>query len=459
MKEFMGTNRVNRVRGALLGVLAMTVAGIPGPRAWAGEFETLMAQGKDAITIQKYAEGEELFAKALKLKPGHPEALYGAGMCSLNRGSVAKATDYFHEVLKQTYSDKALEGFHTLAMMRLGEIYIGKGKAEEAAKIYSQGVRNDSGNPEMHYGYGLALRMRGLNELSLQQFEQALQLDPKHAGAHIGKGAVLFDMGKVPEAFAELELAIKAAPNLPTPYGVMSRFYADLQKPYEENMMLGSYYYGMAQYKQAEKSYRTALAKKDTGEVRHTLGSTLAMMGKYREAEENLRKAISMGVKPEDPAWAGLSNVLSKKGDFKEARKAIMKAIKLNGLITAYHSQLAWICLQMGDMEGAEAAARKSMEVQPGNPVALRYLGDVFNQRGKPREAIEAYEKCLSADPRSYPDVYVNLGWAYEQAGDFVSARRNYRTFVKMEPDPEVREKVNAQIKALEQREKKGSKK
>ena len=459
MREFVKNMRVGGVRFAgFIVVLVGIYFGEVG-QGWAAEFDTLMAQGKDAVTIQKYKEGEDIFIKALKLKPGHPEALYGAGMCALNRKQTAKAIEYFGDVLKQTYSDKSLEGFHTLAMMRLGEIYIGKGKAEEAAKIYGQGARNDPRNPEMHYGFGLALRMRGMNELALQQFEQAIQLDPKHAGAHIGKGAVLFDMGKVPEAFQELETAIKIAPNMPTPYGVMSRFYAELQKPYEENLALGSYYYGMSQFQMAEKAYRKALAKKDTPEVRHTLGSTLAMLGKYRESEENLRKAISMKVKPEDSAWASLSNVLAKKGDLKEARKAITKAIKLNGLENAYHSQLAWICLQLGDMEGAEAAARKSLEVKPGNPVGLRYLGDVYNQSGKPRDAIEAYEKCLAEDARSFPDVYVNLGWAYEQTGDYVSARRNYRTYMKMEPDPEVRSKVDAQIKLLEQKEKRGSRK
>ena len=435
-------------------VFAVISAGSP---AWPAEFDTLVAQGKDAVSIQNYAEGEQLFLKALKLKPGHPEALYGAGMCALSRGAASRAMEKFKEVLKQTYSDESLKGFHTLALMKLGEIYISKGNGDEAGRLYAQGVRNDPGSPEMHYGYGLALRIKGMNELALQQFELAIQLDPKHAGAHVGKGAVLFDMGKVPEAFKEMEQAIKVNPNMPTPYGVMSRFYADLRKPYEENLTLGSYYYGMGQYKESETAFRKALAVKDTGEARQTLGSAQTMLGKFREAEENIRKAISKGVKPEDPAWAGLSNIQTKKGDFKEARKSITRAIKLNGNVPGYQSQLAWICLQMGDMDGAEQAARKSLEILPGNPVGLRYLGDVFNQRGKPRDAIEAYEKCLSADPSSFPDVYVNLGWAYESAGDFVSARRNYRTYLKMENNPEIREKVSAQIKSLEQREKKGS--
>jgi tetratricopeptide (TPR) repeat protein len=457
MREIIAGNFRIAPRWAQLMAAFLALSSLPGMTAWAGDFDTLVAQGKDAITIGKYSEGEDLFNRALKIKPGHPEALYGAGMCALSRNSVTRATEYFKEVLKQTYTTREMMGFHTLAMMRLGEIFLGKGKAEEAAKIYSQGVKNEPGNPEMHYGYGLALRMRGMNELSLQQFEQAIELDPKHAGAHIGKGAVLFDMGKVPEAFAEIDKAIKAAPNLPTPFGVLSRFYAELQKPYEENLMLGSYYYGMGDFKEAEKSYRKAMSKKDTAEVRHTLGSTLAMTGKFREAEQNLRKAISMDLKPADPAWAALSNIQAKNGDLKEARKSITKAIKLNGGSPVYNAQLALLCLQMDDLEGAEAASRRALQIQPGYPVALRYLGDVYNKRGKARDAIEAYEKCLAEDSRSFPDVYVNLGWAYEQAGDFVSARRNYRTYLKMEQDPEVRKKVNEQIAKLDQREKRGS--
>jgi len=457
MDDFTDNNGTGRGFHAVLLAAAVAILLFSAGRSRAGEFDTLIAQGKDAILIQKYAEGEEIFKKALKIKPGQPEALYGAGMCALSQGATSRASEQFREVLKQSYTDPNLAGFHSLAMMRLGEIYIGKGKAEEAVKLYRQGITNDPRNPEMYYGYGLALRLRGMNELAIQQFEAALEIDPKHVGAHIGRAAVMFDLGKIPEAFAELDKALKLNPKMPTAYGVMSRFYSELQKPYEEHLTLGSYYYGMGQYTLAEKAFRTALAARDTGDVRHTLGSTQVMLGKLREAEENLRKAISMKVKPEDPAWAALSNLLTKKGDLKEARKAIARAIKLNGLVSGYHSQLAWICLQIGDMEGAEQAARKSLEVEPGNPVALRYLGDSYNQRAKPREAIEAYEKCLAVDSRSFPEVYVNLGWAYEQAGDFVSARRNYRTFLKLETDPAVREKVQAQIKSLEQREKKGS--
>jgi len=444
-----------RVRG-LLGALA--VLSLLAGAAVSAEFDTLIAQGKDSISLRRFAEGEAIFNKALKIRPGHPEALYGAGACAQAQGAVKRALGYYGEVLKGTYNDRSLRAFHSMALQRMGEIYITRGDADQAVTLYRQGVKNEPDSPEMHYGYGMALRVKGLNEMSLQQFEEAIRLNPNHALACVGKAAVLFDMGKVPEAFSMLDMAIRLAPMNPTPYGVMSRFYAELKKPYEEKLSMGSYYYGLRMYGEAEKEYRAAMKLKDTGDVRHTLGAAQLQQGKLREAEDNIRKAISKKVKPEDPAWAGLSNVLAKKKppDFPGAFKAIEKAIKLNDKQAAYQIQLAWLALQAGDDARAERAAKAALKLQPGQAAALRYLGDVYNKRGKLKDAIDAYEKCIAADT-TMPDVYVNLGWAYEQAGDLVSARRNYEMYLRMNDDPTVSERVREQIRNLEAKGRKGS--
>ncbi len=444
---------MNWFRGLAAGAALLAAA-----CAGAGDFETIIAKGKDAVSLRRYAEGERLFERALKLSPGNPEALYGAGICAAGQGGTKRARAYFEEVLQRTYKEPSMRSFHSLAVMRLGEMLVSKMQAEKAIELYRAALRGDPENPELHYGYGLALRLKGMNELALQRFEEALRLNPRHVGAHIGKAAVMFDMGRVPEAFGLLEAAIKLDPRNPTPYGVMSHFYTEMQKPYEADLAMGSYYYGIGAYPMAEKSYRQALKGRDTAEARHTLGAALLQMGKVGEAEENLRLALKKKLKPADPAWAALSQALMYRKDFKGARKAIEEAIDLNPRVPNYHVQLALLSLQEGELKVAEKEAKKALELQPGMTAAQRYLGDVYNQQGKAREAIEAYEKCLVADP-SMEDVYVNLGWAYEQAGDLVSARRNYETFLKLSRDQDVNLKVRAQIEDVKRRERKGSRK
>ncbi len=430
----------------VLAVLGLLLLG--GGAARAEEFDTLVAQGKDAIALSQWKEAERLFGLALDRQPGHPEALYGAGYAAMQRGRRKLAVERFESVLKSTYTNTALKGFHTLALTRIGEIMTQDHRWDEAIKVFAQGIRNDPENPDLHAGYGVALRAKGQNEKALLQFEEALKANPKLQGALVGKASIYYELGNVPEAFHLLEQAVTQAPASALPYGVMAAFYQDMKKPYEQHLFLGHYYFYAADLNRAAGEYRTALAIKETGEAHHTYGVALLQMGKEAEAEAQFRKAVDLNMKPLDVAWAQLSHAQARQGRLKEAQDSLRKALRINDQQAAYWTQMSWISLQAGDKVEAERAARKALELDPNLAAGYRYLGDVYSAKGLARDAIDAYEKSLSRDPNQ-SDVYVNLGWAYEQAGDPVSAQRNYEIFLRISDDPEVSKKVRDQIRTL----------
>ncbi len=424
--------------------------------ACAAEFDTLIAQGKDAVSLKQFKEAERLFKKALELDPVNPEALYGAGYAAMQLNKPQTAIGYFEGVLKRTYTTPEQKGFHTLALTRIGEILLSKREYRQALDVYAQGIRNDSRNAELRFGYGTALRGSGQNEKALAQFEEALKIDPKQVGSLVGKASIYYELGNVPEAFRLLNEASEAAPANALPYGVMAAFYQDLKKPFEQHLLLGHYYFYASDPRRAAGEYRTALAIKETADVHHTLGVAELQMDQAADAEQQFTRAIALGIKPEDISWAQLALAQGKQGKVPQAKASLEKAIRINGKMPGYWSQMSWLSLQSGDAAGAENAARKSLDLDPAQSVAYRYLGDAYNAKGRARDAIDAYEKCLSRDP-NLPDVYVNLGWAYEQAGDLVSAQRNYETFLKMDTDPAVAKKVRAQIADLQKRGRKKS--
>jgi len=438
------------VRG--LAAALLLLAGTAG----AAEFDTLIAQGKDAVSLKQFKEAERLFKKALAIDPLHPEALYGAGFAAMQLGKPQTAIDRFESVLKRTYTAPEQRGFHTLALTRIGEILLSRKAYKQAVDVYAQGIKNDGQNADLRFGYGTALRGTGQNEKALAQFEEALKIDPKNAGAMVGKASVYYELGNVPEAFRLLTRASELAPTSPLPYGVMAAFYQDLKKPFEQHLLMGHYYFYSSDVRHAASEYRTALAIQETPEVHHTLGVAELQLGQAADAEQQFLKAIKLGAKPEDVTWAQLSLAQGKLGKFGESKTSLQRAIKLNDKMSSYWGQMSWLCLQGGDAPGAESAARKSLELDPNQSVAYRYLGDAYNAKGRGKDAIDAYEKCLSRDP-NLPDVYVNLGWAYEQTGDLVSAQRNYEAFLKMGTDPDVAKKVRAQIEELKKRGRKKS--
>lgn len=447
---------LKRLALAAAAAVLLALVLLAAPVTWAADFDTYVAQGKDAISLKQYKEAERLFKKALEIDPLHPEALYGAGYCAMQLNKPKTAIADFESVLKRTYTTPEQKGFHTLALTRIGEILLGHKEYAQAVDVYAQGVKNEPENAELRFGYGTALRGRGQNEKALAQFEAALKIDPKHAGAMVGKASIYYELGNVPEAFRLLTEASTQAPTSPLPYGVMAAFYQDLKKPFEQHLLLGHYYFYSSDPRRAAGEYRTALAIQETAEVHHTLGVAELQMDQAADAEQQFEKAIKMGIKPEDVAWAQLSMAQAKQGRVNQALVSLRKAIRLNDKMASYYGQLSWLSLKAGDVAGAESAAHTSLDLDANQSVAYRYLGDAYNTKGRAKEAIDAYEKCLSRDP-TLSDVYVNLGWAYEQTGDFVSAQRNYETFLKMDSDPAVGKKVRAQIEDLKKRGRKKS--
>ncbi len=428
---------------------------LSGQGVLAGEFDTLVAQGKDAVSIGQFQEAERIFKDALSLRPNHPEALYGAGYAAAQLGKRKTAIRHFEGVLKQTYTDQTFKVFHTLALSQIGFIRIAQRRYEEAAQVFEKGVANMPNNADVRYGYGAALRGQGRNEKALQEFEEALKLDPKHIGALVGKASIFYDLGSVPEAFNLLQEAMGLTPQNPLPYGVMSAFYRDLEKPHEQHLTLGHYYFYLGDLSKAANEYRAALAVKETAEAYFTLGSATLQLGQLEVAEGYFKRALKLKVKPADAAWAQLSRVQAKQGQLTKALTSLNKALALNKASAAYHAQLAWISIQLGKTEEAERAAQRALSLDPDLALGYRYLGDVYNVKGLARDAIDMYEKCLARNP-SLPDVYVNLGWAYEQVGDVVSAQRNYEIFLRMNPPPEEAKKVKEQIQKLDRQAKAG---
>lgn len=433
-------------------LLVVAAAALAAPAA-ADRFATLMAQGKDAISTGRPAEAEKLFKEALKEDPGHPEALYATGYAVMRQGRNAVAIQYFEDVLKRTYALRDYQVFHTLALTNIGNILLGEGRYGEAERVFEKGEINVPGNVEVLTGYGAALRGVGKNEKALLKFEEALKIDPTHVGALVGKASIYYDLGNVPQAYDLLDGAVRSSPRNPLPYGVMSSFYRDMEKPYEGHMTLGHYYFYAGDVGRAVDQYRAALAINEAAEAYHTLGTAVLQMGRAQEAENLLNRALAMKVDPAAVTWAQLSMAQSAQEKNEEALKSIRRALKLSEKEPTYHAHLSRVLVKLGDLKGGERAARRALELDPDSADAYRRLGDVHNLRREGRQAVEMYEKCLVRSP-DQADVYVNLGWAYELIDDPVSARRNYETFLRMQPDAPEAEKVREQIKKLEKKEK-----
>ncbi len=86
------------------------------------------------------------------------------------------------------------------------------------------------------------------------------------------------------------------------------------------------------------------------------------------------------------------------------------------------HLDRGWDLIQRGDTRGAEASARRALELDPSSPEAHNLLGYVAALEGDGEEAIENYRQAIALDD-SYLEAMLNAAEVYiHPLGDFDQA-------------------------------------
>jgi tetratricopeptide (TPR) repeat protein len=86
------------------------------------------------------------------------------------------------------------------------------------------------------------------------------------------------------------------------------------------------------------------------------------------------------------------------------------------------HLDRGWDLVQRGDTRGAEASARRAIEIDPNSPEAHNLLGFVAALEGDGEEAIEAYRQAIALDD-TYLEAMLNAAEVYiHPLGDYDQA-------------------------------------
>jgi len=102
---------------------------------------------------------------------------------------------------------------------------------------------------------------------------------------------------------------------------------------------------------------------------------------------------------------------------------------------SAFYDLLGTILFdQKKDLNGAEAALRKSSELDKNNADALLKLGRVQVAKGSTDDAIATYQSSLKDNPRE-PGFYVLIGELYESKQDWERAKEAYQKALNLKPD------------------------
>lgn len=109
-------------------------------------------------------------------------------------------------------TDELVRDANSLMFLQLGEVLRTRGQIDAAKKVALTGLERHLQLPEAHDLYARILVSGEELEEASKVWATALELDPRHLGAHKGLGFLYYSQGDLDSALDHLELALSADP-------------------------------------------------------------------------------------------------------------------------------------------------------------------------------------------------------------------------------------------------------
>jgi tetratricopeptide (TPR) repeat protein len=183
--------------------------------------------------------------------------------------------------------------------------------------------------------------------------------------------------------------------------------------------------------------------------------------GQYLESSRLLRQATQQW--PNNPDFMYQQGILLEaKSQLEESKNYYLKALAVNPTHPTYLFRYGMACLKLGQADAATVAFKRVLQVNPDHGEALKLLGFLAQKQRNYPLAEQYYQQSLKPDALigfavilqkqekfelaasllkaaeqmapNDPDTLYNVGMAYVQVADKVSARRTLKKFLTLSP-------------------------
>jgi len=287
---------------------------------------------------------------------------------------------------------------------------ISDGNVNDAVQTLQAVVRDSPNNIQAHYALGIGLQRQGNLERAEKEWREALRLNPDFLDAQrsIADAAMLQgDMNMLEDAANQM---IRLQPGSPDGYSL--RALANINRKH---------------YVEAEQDVHRAIAASPQSAFGYVqMGNLRFAQKQYSDAAKAFQDALDRNASSTD-ALRGLVNASIAQKQIDKAFAIVNVQISRVPTNSSFYNLLgAMLFHSKGDLNGAEAALRKSSELNHQNYDALIQLCQVQAARGEIEQATATGEQSLMDNPHQ-PNLLVLLGALYELKSDWKKAEDSYQ--------------------------------
>jgi tetratricopeptide (TPR) repeat protein len=226
-------------------------------------------------------------------------------------------------------------------------------------------------------------------------YEQRLLINPNHAGTYVRLAELLLgalrDPDRAVKLLGEARRRFPGAPEIVYYLGIAQREAKQSQQ-------------AVATF---EEALHEAQLEEDDDFVNakfyFNYGAAAEQAGLYNKAADLLRKSIALD--PENSAEA--CNYLGymwadHNMNLEEAETMIRRALQSEPNNASYLDSLGWVEFRKGQFDrGLDDLLRAAKTAEREDPVVFEHIGDTYLKLNRTREALEAWQKALSLDPKN----------------------------------------------------------
>jgi len=287
----------------------------------------------------------------------------------------------------------------------------------EPAAVRAQKTGHPDESPLMGQVHqALKLAEHGDQQGAMNLVLHVLELHPDFAPAIKLKGMLLEDSGRIAEAGAAFEQALKLAPND-----------ADLL------LEVGKYKLTAGQREEAIKLLQHCLRiLPSDGDAQYYLAQAFHLTGQDDLALRAIRQSLK--AEPDNPSvWQEYGELLCVKEDCEGGLRWLLKAQHSDATLPHIDYDVAVTDLKLMDLAGAAQYAARAVESQPNDVPALQLLASTDVKLAKWREARSAFERVLTFKTDDVDSLF-GLGQCELELKNYPAAVEKLQLVLKLAP-------------------------